>query len=114
MSAGVNPPPLPLPPGLAVPSTSGQAEGSTGASQAHSLPAARRYVVDVQPARKKTAHCRQCREPFDVGQVRATPRQKASCKGGWFLHLECINGGLTDRDALCGVEQLPVDKQQEP
>ena len=27
--------------------------------------------------------------------------------------MECINGGLTNRDALCGVEQLPADKQQE-
>ena len=113
MSAGVSPPPLPLPPGLAVPGTSSQAVGPAGASQAESLPATRRYVVDLQPARKRTAHCRQCREPFEVGQVRAIPRQKASCKGGWFLHLDCTNGGLTDRDSLCGVEQLPADKQQE-
>ena len=60
----------------------------------------RKYVLDVQPARKKPACCQQCRAPFTAGEVRCCPRAKAGQGGGSFLHLDCIHGGLQPVDEI--------------
>lgn len=62
--------------------------------------AKRRFVVDAQPRRKNVASCRCCREPFAVGDLRCAPKAKASCGGGWFVHVECIADGLRLDDTV--------------
>ena len=39
------------------------------------------------------------------------PRQRASCRGGWFLHIECVDQGLDSSDTLIGLDALPGEAQ---
>ena len=90
----------------------GGADPATSSSQQRRR-VARTFMADTQPKRRKKACCRQCREPFEEGEMRLTLRQKASSGGGWFLHSQCILDGLQATDTIIGTEVISeADRQQ--
>ena len=104
---GPLPPPPPPPPPAA-----GDPRGSHQGAPQSGIPP-RVFVADVQPSRKRTACCRQCRQSFGEGQTRLIPKQKASTGGGWFLHTACVKGGLQEADTVVGMEELGAGDQDE-
>ena len=60
----------------------------------------RKFKIDEQPGKGKAAVCKSCREAFSRGCLRAVPSEKKSKRNAWFLHLDCIDGGVHPNDTF--------------
>lgn len=65
------------------------------------------WVLRSQAAGRKCPMCLQCKEPVDVGDVKAC-RQSDVTTGGRWLHLTCVPGGFWQDDVLQTDENEPA------